>query len=99
MYVLRIEHAVPDYDRWRMAFDSDPVGRARGGVRRHRVQRAVGDAQQVTIDLEFDTLEAAEAFHMALLALWEGPGAGFVRNPEAHIVEVVETREYDDAGG
>jgi len=26
MYILRIEHPVPDYDGWKKAFDSDPVG-------------------------------------------------------------------------
>jgi hypothetical protein len=42
--ILRIEHPVADFERWRHAFDSDPVGRERGGVRRYRVMRARGDA-------------------------------------------------------
>ncbi len=25
MYMLRIEHPVPSYERWKNAFDSDPV--------------------------------------------------------------------------
>jgi hypothetical protein len=35
MYILRTEHPVPDYDGWKKAFDSDPVGREKLGVRRH----------------------------------------------------------------
>ena len=31
MYILRIEHPVPDYDAWKAAFDSDPIGRERSG--------------------------------------------------------------------
>jgi hypothetical protein len=27
MYILRIEHPVSDYDAWKAAFDSDPIGR------------------------------------------------------------------------
>jgi hypothetical protein len=36
MHILRIEHPVPDYDSWKAAFDSDPVGRERSAVRRYR---------------------------------------------------------------
>ena len=25
--ILRIEHTVPDFDAWKKAFDSDPLGR------------------------------------------------------------------------
>jgi hypothetical protein len=34
MTTLQIEHGVRDYDAWKQAFDSDPVGREAGGVRR-----------------------------------------------------------------
>jgi hypothetical protein len=39
MYILRIEHPVPDYDTWKASFDSDPIGRERSGVRRYRILR------------------------------------------------------------
>lgn len=41
--ILRIEHRVPDYDQWKQAFDNDPVGRERMGVRRYRVLRSLDD--------------------------------------------------------
>ena len=41
MYMLQIEHPVPDFDGWKQAFDSDPVGREKLGVRRYRILRPV----------------------------------------------------------
>ena len=66
MYILRIEHPVPDYDAWKAAFDSDPIGRERSGVRRYRVLRATDDPNYVMIDLEFDSASEAEAVKAAL---------------------------------
>jgi len=39
MYILRIEHGVPDYESWKAVFDRDPIGRERSGVARYRVMR------------------------------------------------------------
>jgi hypothetical protein len=66
MYILRIEHPVADYDAWKAAFDSDPIGRERSGVRRYRVLRASDDPSHIMIDLEFDSLGEAEAVKGAL---------------------------------
>jgi len=37
MTILRIEHPIPDFDAWKKAFDSDPVGREKSGVRRYQI--------------------------------------------------------------
>jgi hypothetical protein len=66
MYILCIEHPVDDYDAWKAAFDSDPIGRERSGVRRYRVLRATHDPSYVMLELEFDTLSEAQAFKAAL---------------------------------
>ncbi len=94
MYILRIEHPVPDFDSWKQAFDSDPVGREKSGVRRYRVLRPIDDAHYVMIDLEFDTARQAEALLAALRGVWEGVEGTIMMNPQARIVEMVETREY-----
>ena len=94
MHILRIEHPVPDYDGWKKAFDSDPVGRERSGVRRHRVFRPLDDPNYVMIDLEFNTAKEAEAMLAALRALWGRVEGTMMRNPQARIVEVVETESY-----
>jgi hypothetical protein len=91
MPILRIEHGVPAYAGWKEAFDSDPLGRKRSGVRRYQVVRAMDDPNYVMIDLEFDGLEEAETFRSALERLWGGVQ---VRNPRARIIEVVENVVY-----
>jgi len=92
MHVLRVEHAVADFDAWKNAFDSDPIGRERGAVRRYRVLRAVDDPNYALIDLEFDSAADAESFLAALRELWGR--VDIMRDPQARIVEVVETGEY-----
>lgn len=95
--VLRIEHAVPDYESWkREAFDRDPIGRERNGVRRYRVLRSSDDPGVVAIELEFDSRAAAEAFAAALTELWSGVRErfGWRQLPEARLFELVASGEY-----
>jgi len=94
MYILRIEHQVSDFDGWKKAFDSDPVGREKSGVRRYRVLRPVDDANYVMIDLEFDTTSQAEALLAAMRVVWNRVQGTIMMNPQARIVETVETKEY-----
>jgi hypothetical protein len=95
MPILQIEHAVRDYDAWKQAFDSDPVGREQGGVRRYRVLRPTDDPNYVLVDLEFDTSDEAEAFRAALGNLWrQVEGELNLDGPRARIVETVESKEY-----
>jgi hypothetical protein len=93
MPILRIEHAVPDFNGWKRAFDSDPVDRKGSGVRRYRVLRSVDDANYVMIDLEFDTVEDAEGLLNNMRRVWNGEGRNVMRNPQARIVDTVETIE------
>ena len=92
--ILRIEHSVPDFDGWKKTFDSDPLGREKSGVRRHRVLRPVDDPKYVMIDLEFDNTNKAEAFRTALRDLWRPLEGQLIENPHVQIVEAVETKEY-----
>lgn len=92
MHVLRIEHSVPDYDAWKEAFDGDPIGRERSGVRRYRILRAADDPNYVMIDLEFDGANEAETVHAALRELWGR--VDVMRSPQARIGEAVESKEY-----
>lgn len=91
MYILRIEHSVPDFDAWKEAFDSDPVGRARSGVRRYRILRSVDDPNYVLIDLEFDNASAAEELLAALRVLWGRVEGTVMIHPQGRIGEVIET--------
>jgi hypothetical protein len=94
MHVLRIEHAVPDFDAWREAFDSDPVGRQDGGVRAYRILRPVDDRNFVMIDLEFDGSSEAEAFLARLRELWARVQGRIMESPRVQIVEEVESKQY-----
>ncbi len=94
MYMLRIEHPVPDFDGWKRAFDSDPVGRKQSGVRRYRVLRPIDDARFVMIDLEFDTASQAEALLAAMRVVWGRVEGRIMTNPQARIVEIAETMGY-----
>lgn len=95
MVTLQIQHRVRDFETWKGVFDSDPVGRAAGGVRSHRISRHADDPNSVVIDLELDLVESAESFAERLRALWAeaGPRLG-LENPTAQVLETVGTRTY-----
>lgn len=92
MPILRIQHAVPDYEAWKRAFDSDPMDRKGAGVRHYQVYRALGEPNLIMIDLEFEALEAAERMLEGLHQLWRGPGGAVMRDPRAWLLDRVETR-------
>lgn len=94
MFMVRIEHAVPSYEGWRKAFDSDPAGRERAGVRRYQVLRASEDPNYVLIDLEFALIAEAETFLGVMRKVWGQVEGTVMTGPQARIVEVVETKEY-----
>ena len=89
--ILRIQHAVPNFENWKRAFESDPMDRKGSGVRRFEIYRPVNDPNFVMIDLHLDTLADAQTLLEKLRHLWEGPGGAVVRNPEAWILETVES--------
>jgi hypothetical protein len=99
MFTVRIEHPVSDYETWKTAFDDDPIGRERSGVRRHTVLRSTDDPNHVLIDLEFGSRDEAEAMLVALRALWGRVEGEVISDPRARILEAVETREYGPAEG
>lgn len=94
MSILRIEHPVPNYEAWKRAFDSDPVGRERSGVRNYRILRPIDDPNYVMIDLEFDSPSEAETSLAALRALWGRVEGTIMSDPRTRIVETVETKGY-----
>lgn len=94
MFVLRIEHPVMDFEGWKKAFDSDPVGREKSGVRQYRILRPVDDSKYVMIDLEFDTRDQAEALLAAMRKVWGEVQGKIIMNPTARITEAVEVKKY-----
>ena len=95
MFILRIEHPVPDYDNWKQAFDNDPLDREGSGVVAYRVLRAPGTPTIVSVDLEFERRDQAEAMQAKLLQLWgRVEQEGLIGQQRANIFEVVETQAY-----
>ena len=92
MATLRIQHVVPSFEGWKRAFDSDPMDRAGSGVRRYSVSRSTDDRNLVMIDLEFASAQEAESMLQRLRILWAGPGGAVMRDPQAWIVETIESR-------
>ena len=93
MPILRIEHLVPSFEKWKQVFDSDPADRKGMGVRRFTLLRLRDDPNHVMIDLEFDTVGEAQAFLVTMQRIWEGPGKAVMQNPRGHIADVVEAQD------
>jgi hypothetical protein len=94
MILLHIEHTVPNFDVWKAAFDSDPVGRQKSGVRCYRILRPVDNLNYAIIDLEFESLNHAESLLAAMQQVWGRVGGTLIQGPQWRIAEVVETKEY-----
>ncbi|HEX4920812.1 MAG TPA: hypothetical protein VFV92_08735 [Candidatus Bathyarchaeia archaeon] len=94
MFIVQIEHPVPNFDAWKKAFDSDPVGRERSGVRRYKVLRPIDNQNYSMVDLEFDSSSEVEAFLAAMREVWSRVEGKIIESPRVRIVEVVESKEY-----
>ena len=94
MFIVRIEHPVPDFAAWKRVFDADPLGRERAGVRRYRILRPVNDSKQVYVDLEFDDRARADEMQAALERTWGNVQGKLIGTPRATVVEVSEQKDY-----
>jgi hypothetical protein len=93
MYILNFWHTVSDYAEWKKVFDSDPLGREASGVRRHSIERLVGDEHMVIGHLEFDSLGEAETFAGRLQEVWKGLGGKVVSDQGFTITEALEQKQ------
>jgi heme-degrading monooxygenase HmoA len=57
-----IRHKVADYGRWKEAFDAHLSKRKAGGEMGHRLFVSVEDPRDVTIVMDWDSLERARRF-------------------------------------
>ena len=94
MPILQIEHKVPNYEAWKKAFDSDPIDRKASGVKMYRLCRSDDDPDYIIIDLEFDTVEAANAMLAALRNLWNKVEGTIMVSPKTRILHRIESNEY-----
>ena len=94
MFILQIEHPVPDFNGWKKAFDSDPLKRKESGVKSYRIFRVADDPNQVVIELEFDDLDKATDMNKALKQLWSRVQGSIMNNPQSRILETTEIVQY-----
>jgi hypothetical protein len=94
MFVLHMEHPVPNYDAWKQrGFDSDPLGRKQMGVTGYRIGRKSGESNHVMIELEFETADAAARMGEALKKMWVGAQErGLIGVPTLTSFEIVESK-------
>lgn len=92
--ILRIEHAVRDFDEWKRVFDDrGPLLRQQFGARSHQVFRTVADPNFVMVDIDFDSSAQAEGFLARLRDLWgQREAEGLIVGPQGRIVVAVENR-------
>jgi hypothetical protein len=91
MIVLHIEHPIPDFERWKKAFDSDPIDRKSSGVNEYRIYKSVSNPNYVAIDLLFNELKNAEATLKKLEVLWSRVEGSVMTGPKAQIFEILES--------
>ena len=92
MPTLHIEHPITDLETWLSAFDAFADARRQAGVRGERVQRPVDNPEYIVVDLDFGTVEEAEAFLRFLRdRVWAVPenAPALVGTPDTMILERV----------
>jgi len=92
MTVLRIEHPVRDLAGWRKAFDADPIGRKRSGVKHYRIYHPSDDSNYVIVELDFEEASKAEETLATLRKLWEKVEGTVMMNPQTRMLELIESR-------
>lgn len=95
MVTVHVENTVRDFDAWKAVFDKFDRFRVDQGMRAYRMSRRLDDPQQVSIDLEFDSIDEATAFRGALEQIWRTPQSKeqLVSHEAPTLLEVVEQRE------
>jgi hypothetical protein len=93
MVTLRIEHAISDFETWKLAFDRFTDMRRNSGVLGHRIHRPADDARYVVIELDFGTHDEAGKFLEFLTTrVWSSPAnaPALVGSPKTAILDLVE---------
>ncbi len=89
MATLHIEHPITDFTTWKAAFDRFAGKRADAGVTAHRIHRPVDDPAYVLVQLDFPTVEQAQAFQVFLeTRVWTTPAnsPGLAGSPRARVL-------------
>lgn len=76
MATLHIEHEITDFASWKAAFDRFADRRREAGVTAHRIHQPHDDAAYVVLQLDFPSVEQAQAFRTFLESrVWSNPAS------------------------
>jgi hypothetical protein len=89
MYVLAINHAVEDFEKWKQVYDTYPPTTA-GGAEFSRVNRGVDNPNVVTVVAGFDSLATLKKFASDPQLKDLMHQAGVLGEPRIEIYEEVE---------
>jgi hypothetical protein len=90
---LHIEHPITDFQTWKAAFDRFAGKRLEAGVTAHRIHQPVDDPAYVLVQLDFPSVEQAQAFRQFLeTRVWTNPAnsPGLAGNPRVRILVTAE---------
>jgi len=62
MFRMFVRHSVSDYAAWRKVYDAFHETRKQAGVIGEAVYQSADDPNDITLTLDFETLDAAHAF-------------------------------------
>jgi len=92
--LLLIRTRVADYATWKSVFDERESSRKEHGGKRHWIYRSADEGNDVTISIEFATVDQAKAY-AADPGLREAMArAGVSGQPEFAYLEAAETKTY-----
>lgn len=97
MYILHLEHPVPDYKVWKELFDNSTISRENSGMLGYKILRPVDGANFVIVDIEFETTAQAQSFLNTLRIVWQNLANKVMKDPVARIFEVVEVAASSSA--
>ena len=86
---LHIEHGVTDFSTWKVAFDRFGAKRTEAGVTAHRIYQPHDNGTYVVLQLDFPSVEQAQAFREFLEArVWSTPAnsPGLAGPPRARVL-------------
>lgn len=86
-----VRHKVADYGRWKEAFDGHLNARKAAGEVGHRVLLSVDDPREVTILLDWDSLERARRFAGSDDLKQTMKNSGVVGDPDVRFLEDAQT--------
>ena len=89
MAKLLVHHIVQDYSTWRQIFDDDDKRRKEYGSNGFQVFKSVSDPNDLTVIIDYPSVEAAKAFATSEALKEKMKDAGVLSQPEVtFLVEV-----------